>query len=110
MPILNKTILLSLVLGLMASMTLTASAQDDVMDDGGYYEQPSQGAEPGYDTPAEPRYDGELPVPADEEYIPPSDDAGEYENPPSTPSEAIKDFNHSQDERLDQLDSYEEDY
>ncbi len=98
---------LALLLSLVLLGTLTQSfAQDDVMDDGDYYEpesRPAQAADDYYDEAAPP---------ADtEEYIPQSEDAPVYDNAgPSTPSEALKDFNNAQDDRMDQLDSYEEDY
>lgn len=100
----TKTILKLLhtttILVVLTAVFNIGQAQDDMMDEG-YDEAPTmEHAEeipptetfedaPSYDELAEPAYE----------------DAG-----PGTPTEAIKDFNNSQDERMEQLDSYEEDY
>lgn len=87
-----------ILVAFMATFSVS-TAQDDMMDEG-YEEAPMEYTEelppvetfedaPSYDEVSEPVYD----------------DAG-----PGTPTEAIKDFNSSQDERMEQLDSYEEDY
>ncbi len=102
------------ILSLLCLLPLTFNlghAQDDVMDEADYYEPEARPDESQYEAPPSDEYYDET-APADSgEYIPPSSDAPVYDDAgPSTPTEAIKDFNSAQEDRLDQLDAYEEDY
>lgn len=101
------------ILPLLCLVFLTSnnvSAQDDVMDEGDYYEPEARPAET-YEAPMADEYYDEAPPVDSEEYLPPTGDVPAYNDAgPSTPTEAIKDFKDAQEDRLDQLDSFDEDY
>lgn len=95
----------------MALQVSPIKAQDDMMDD--------NYSEPAMDTMEAPAVMDELPPPSNDSYdeVPDaseSDYEGESDwednNLPTTPTDAIKDYNNAQEERMDELDSYEEDY
>lgn len=107
--LLKKIAPLSTLLMLFA-VALSVHAQDDVMDDSDYYEPESKVAEPHYEGPATEEVYEDAPPMDSEEYAP-TGDAPAYDGAgPGTPTEAIKDFNNAQEDRMDQLDSYDEDY
>lgn len=87
-------------------------AQDDMMDDN--YAEPAMDhidAPPVMDELPAPSADGydEVPAASESGYEGESDD-WEDNSLPTTPTDAIKDYNNAQEERMDELDSYEEDY
>ena len=97
---------LALIFTCFNFLSFAALAQDDMMDDG-YSSEMSEPA-PMDEMPAPSQYEDEAPMPSE---FPEGAGDGQWEDSaPSTPTDAMKDFNHSQDERMDELDSYEEDY